>query len=223
VTCQTFIWLGRERLTNEDLYKRGSANYEFSDFRTKRETKFSIGLISDTFRLFCLHLTLRIHHVSYGKKLRGNHCKIKNKGKIELGNHVFLHSYPDGVSCRTALLAHSNSSLIKIGDNCVLNGTTIHSRKAVIIGNDCMFGPGVIVVDNDSHNTSTDPTVRRFGKIAEEPVIIGSNVWVGMHSIILKGVHIGDNSIIAAGSVVSKSIPDNQLFGGNPAVFIKKL
>ena len=86
-----------------------------------------------------------------------------------------------------------------------------------------MFGPGVIILDNDSHNISTNPITRRFGKIAEDKVIIGNNVWIGMYSIILKGVQIGNNSIIAAGSIVSKSIPSNQLFGGNPARFIKKL
>lgn len=191
--------------------------------KTKQATKFSLSSISAIFKLFCLHIRLRIRRVSYGKDLRGNACLIKNKGRIELGNHVFLHSYPDGALFRTALLTHCDSSLIKIGDNCVLNGTTIHSRKAVIIGNDCMFGPGVVIIDNDSHNLSTNPMVRKFGKIAEESVIIGDNVWVGMHSIILKGVHIGDNSIIAAGSVVSKNIPSNQIFGGNPAMCIKKL
>lgn len=86
-----------------------------------------------------------------------------------------------------------------------------------------MFGPGVVILDNDSHNISIDPVVRRTGKIAESPVVIGNNVWIGMRSIIMKGVRIGDNSIIAAGSVVTKDVPSNQLFGGNPASFLKKL
>jgi len=120
-------------------------------------------------------------------------------------------------------LAHLTGSLIKIGDNCFLNGTVIHARETVIIGNNCMFGPGVVILDNDSHNTSIEPAVRRSGEINVIPVIIGNNVWVGMHSIIMKGVHIGDNSIIASGSVVTKDVPSNQLYGGNPAKFIKKL
>lgn len=164
-----------------------------------------------------------MHGVVYGRKLRGNPCKIKNRGKIELGNNVFLNSYPDGELYKTGLLAHLTSSLIKIGDNCSLNGTVIHSRDSVIIGDNCMFGPGVVILDNDSHNISIDPVVRRTGKIAESPVVIGNNVWIGMRSIIMKGVRIGDNSIIAAGSVVTKDVPSNQLFGGNPASFLKKL
>jgi acetyltransferase-like isoleucine patch superfamily enzyme len=148
---------------------------------------------------------------------------MRNKGKIELGNSVFLNSYPDGELYRTGLMAYFPSSIIRIGDNCSLNGTIIHSRNAVIIGDNCMFGPGVVILDNDSHNTSIDPERRRQGKISESPVTIGNNVWVGMRSIIMKGVQIGDNSIIAAGSIVIKSVPPNTLFGGNPAAFIKKL
>jgi acetyltransferase-like isoleucine patch superfamily enzyme len=191
--------------------------------KTKQKIWLYMKLVPDASRLFFLHVQLRIHGVAYGKKLRGNPCIIRNKGKIELGHNVFLNSYPDGVLYKTGLMAHLTSSLIKIGDNCSLNGTIVHSRNAVIIGNNCMFGPGVVILDNDSHNPSIDPERRRQGKISESPVIIGNNVWVGMRSIIMKGVHIGDNSIIAAGSIVTKNVPNNQLFGGNPATFIKIL
>ena len=191
--------------------------------QTKQKALLYVALIPTAFRLLLLHIQLRRHRVIYGKKLRGNPCIIRNKGKIELGNGVFLNSYPDGELYKTGLLAHLNSSSIRIGDNCSLNGTVIHSRNTVIIGNNCMFGPGVVILDNDSHNTSVDPERRRHGKIGESPVIIGNNVWIGMHSIIMKGVHIGDNSIIAAGSVVTKSVPSNSLFGGNLADFIKEL
>ncbi|WP_262710533.1 acyltransferase [Dinghuibacter silviterrae] len=53
------------------------------------------------------------------------------------------------------------------------------------------------------------------------PVKIGDNVFIGMDSIILKGVTIGSNVVVAAGSVVARDIPDNQIWGGNPAKFIR--
>jgi acetyltransferase-like isoleucine patch superfamily enzyme len=190
--------------------------------RWNRE-RMSLSLARDSLLLLGLRLNLRIHGVVYGEKLRGNWCIVRNKGKIELGKNVYLNSYPEGELYKTGLLAHLNSSRIKIGNRCSLNGTVIHSRNAVIIGDNCMFGPGVVILDNDSHNTSIDPIMRRSGKIADSPVIIGDNVWVGMRSIVLKGVHIGDNSIIAAGSVVTKSFPGNSLIGGNPAAFIREL
>jgi acetyltransferase-like isoleucine patch superfamily enzyme len=61
------------------------------------------------------------------------------------------------------------------------------------------FSPKVVTPDTESHYISINPTVHRFGKIAKEAVIIGNNVSLDMHSIILKGIHIRDNSIIAAG------------------------
>lgn len=190
---------------------------------SKQKVQRYVTLIPQAFKLVLLHIQLNIHGVVYGKKMRGNPCIIRNKGSITLGNRVFLNSCPGGEMFRTGLMAYFPYSQIRIGDNCLLNGTLIHSRKEVIIGENCLFGPGVVILDNDSHNTSTDPIVRRTGKIAESAVVIGNNVWVGMHSIIMKGVHIGDNSIIAAGSVVTKDVPPNQLFGGNPAKFLKKL
>ena len=54
------------------------------------------------------------------------------------------------------------------------------------------------------------------------PVIISNNVWIGMNATILKGVTIGENSVVAAGAVVTKSVPANVVVGGNPAIIIKE-
>lgn len=180
-------------------------------------------LIKSYFLLFILHINLRINGVIYGTKIVGNRCIIDNRGHIELGNNVILNSYPDGELYKTGLITQNDSALIKIGNNCGLNGTIIRARIKIIIGDNCKFGHGTIILDSNSHNTSIDPLIRSTGKSIDSPVIIGNNVWVGMHSIILKGVHIGDNSIIAAGSVVTKNVPSNKLYGGNPAKFIKNI
>ena len=189
----------------------------------KRTAFFYLMNLHLAFQLLGLHISLLSHHVKYGKRIRGNRCIIHNKGKIKIGDNVSLNSFPNGELYKTGLFTHLERSQIRIGNYCDLNGAIIHSRNSVTIGDNCMFGPGVIILDNDSHNTSIDPVQRRIGNITDTPVVIGNNVWVGMRSIILKGVHIGDNSIIASGSVVTKSVPNNQLYGGNPAVFIKML
>ena len=171
-----------------------------------------------------LRLNLRLHRVTFGKNLQGNQCKIQSRGSIELGNNVDLWSYPDGENYKTCLLTYLPSSSIKIGNNCTLNGTVIHSRSKVVIGENCMFGAGVVIMDSNFHSTSRDPAIRRPPDYAvDRPVVLGNNVWVGRNSIILKGVSIGDNSIVAAGSIVTRDIPPNQLFGGNPAQFIRIL
>jgi acetyltransferase-like isoleucine patch superfamily enzyme len=171
-----------------------------------------------------LRLNLRVKGVVYGKNLKGNRCKIQAWGRIEMGDNVELWSYPDGESYQTCLLTWLSSSSIRIGNNCILNGTVIHSRSKVIIGDNCMFGAGAVIMDSDFHSTTINPAIRRRAvEVVDRPVVLGNNVWVGRNAIILKGVHIGDNSVIAAGSIVTKSVPSNQMFGGNPAHFIRVL
>lgn len=170
-----------------------------------------------------LHLKLRMHRVKYGRRVLGNSCNIINKGTIVIGNNVSINSFPNGEMFKVGFFAYFKDSEIRIGDRCNLNGTIIFCRKKIHIGDYCMFGAGVVVSDNSSHNASIDPIIRRTGKINEAPVIIEDNVWVGRRSIIMKGVTIGRNSIITPASVVIKDVLPNSLYGGNPAKFIKTL
>ena len=174
------------------------------------------------FHLLNLHYKLKKHGVIYGKKLRGNRISLKNIGNIQIGDSVSLNSYPDGDIYKTGLLTHYKDSIIVIGNNCNLNGTMIHCNSSVSIGSFCMFGPGTKIVDNDSHRVSTDITERR--KVPKSnPITIEDNVWIGMNSLVLKGVNIGKNSIVAANSVVTKNVPENVLVVGNPAKIIKAI
>tara|TARA_R110002049_G_scaffold75916_1_gene195375 strand:- start:8323 stop:8874 length:552 start_codon:yes stop_codon:yes gene_type:complete len=172
--------------------------------------------------LLVLHYKLKTHGVVYGEKLRGNRIALKNVGNIKLGDHVSLNSYPDGDIYKTGLLTYFKESIIVIGNNCNLNGTIIHCNNRVTIGSNCMFGPGTKIVDNDSHRISIDICERRKVPISN-PITIEDNVWIGMNSLVLKGVSIGKNSIIAAHSVVTKNVPENVLVAGNPAKIIKTL
>ncbi|WP_348983256.1 acyltransferase [Motilimonas sp. E26] len=172
--------------------------------------------------ILLLRVRLSLHGVTYGSKLKGKSVIISNIGNIKIGNNVNLNSFPDGEPFKTGLQAHCKDSKISIGNNCLLNGTRIHCRTQVSIEDNCMFGPGCKIVDNDSHRTSIDVMKRREPP-ESSPIIIRNNVWVGMNSLILKGVEIGENSIVAANSVVTKSVPKNTLVAGNPARIIKKL
>ncbi len=123
--------------------------------------------------------------------------------------------------CRLKLTVVQDG-IIRIGNNVVLNGTVITSTKRIEIEDNTIIAPNVIIVDSDFHNQW--PPEKRFDlSISENDkgVQIGKNVWIGMNSIILKDVSIGDNSIIGAGSVVSKSIPNNVIAAGNPAKVVK--
>lgn len=124
---------------------------------------------------------------------------------------------------RCKILVYPNA-LLKIGVNVGMSNTTIVATKSIELGNNLIIGGGTTIVDSDFHslNPSYWHTSADELHMKSSPVRINDNVFIGMDSIILKGVTIGNNVIIAAASVVSKNIPDNEIWGGNPAVFIKK-
>ena len=90
----------------------------------------------------------------------------------------------------------------------------------MIIGDDVEIGPKVSFFDQD-HQYSRDKLIREQLSLIKK-IKIGNDCWIGSGSIILKGVELGNGSIIGAGSVVIKSIPDMEIWAGNPAKFIKK-
>lgn len=92
----------------------------------------------------------------------------------------------------------------------------IECRNRITIGAGAAIGPDVIIRDNDGHRLTTD------AHDAVSHVTIGKKVWVGARSIILKGVTIGDGSIVAAGSLVINDVPANCLVGGVPAKIIRR-
>lgn len=171
--------------------------------------------------LFTL-IKLKLHGVKFHYKVLGNSFYLNNRGSISLGNKVSLYSFTNGTSYRTSLTTYFPEAEIEIGNNCNINGTVIHCNQLVKIGNNCMFGPGTVICDNDSHRISIDPVERRKRAVSK-PIILEDNVWIGMNCIILKGVTIGENSIIAAGSVVVNNIPPNSVAGGNPAKVLKQI
>lgn len=155
--------------------------------------------------------------------MRGDKIQIQNNGKIKLGDKVLLYSSARGHPYICGLYTNKKNAEINIGNQSRISGANIFCRNKIIIGNHCRIGPGTIIADNDFDMNSINPTMQFKWKNKEKPIIIGNNVWIGMHSIISKGVTIGDNTIIASGSIVTTDVPSNCMIGGNPATIIKKL
>jgi acetyltransferase-like isoleucine patch superfamily enzyme len=108
---------------------------------------------------------------------------------------------------------------LKIGKNVFFNsGVKIQDQGGVTIEDGALIGHNVVIA---TLNHSLDPNQR--GNLIPAPVHIGRNVWVGANATICKGVTIGDGAVIAAGAVVTKDVPDNTVYGGVPAKFIKKI
>lgn len=109
---------------------------------------------------------------------------------------------------------------VELGDCSSLNHGAWISNDT-IIGADVMMGPYVMILSGSHNFDRLDIPMREQGAPARRAVIIQDDVWVGAKSIILPGVTIGAHSIIGAGSVVTKDVPEYAIVGGSPAKFIK--
>jgi acetyltransferase-like isoleucine patch superfamily enzyme len=108
---------------------------------------------------------------------------------------------------------------LKIGKNVFFNaGVKIQDQGGVTIGDGALIGHNVVLATLDH---SLDPNHR--GNLIPAPIHIGKNVWVGANATICKGVTIGNGAVIAAGAVVTTDVPENTVYGGVPAKFIKKI
>lgn len=152
--------------------------------------------------------------------------KKVGSGSIIIGKNVninsSLHADPIGGETKTILYVRKGG-IIEIGDGCGISNTAIVSESHVRIGSLTNVGGGTKIYDTDFHSISSKVRLNGDYNIKTRPVIVGSRVFIGAHCIIMKGVSIGDGAVIGAGSVVTKDVPANEIWAGNPAKFCKKV
>ncbi|NLH15136.1 MAG: acyltransferase [Phycisphaerae bacterium] len=144
------------------------------------------------------------------------HVEIAEGSKMGGRNSV---RYGDGT---ILLQARDPKSHIRIGKNCAFsNNVSIISMESVEIGDDCLIGELVSIMDSDFHGIDSDK--RRSDFVHSAPVKLENNVWLGSRVIVQKGVTIGANSIITPNAVVTSSVPPNTIAGGIPAKVIRSI
>jgi acetyltransferase-like isoleucine patch superfamily enzyme len=137
--------------------------------------------------------------------------------RIHLGQHVHMMALRDAP---IRLAVFEGMGEIRVGDHVLMNpGVRIVSADSITIGKDCMLAMHCHLSDADWH----DVDHRIFAPGKTRAINIGNNVWLGDGVRVLKGVTIGDNTIVGAGSVVVKSLPEGVIAAGNPAVVIDHL
>lgn len=138
--------------------------------------------------------------------------------RICIGDNCVFNSSnlfnPRGIT-HCILQTATDNAKIEIGNNCGFSGVSIVANYRVIIGNNVTVGANTCIGDRDGHP-------EKLGT-KDAPVEIKDNVFIGMHCLILKGVTIGENSVIGAGSVVTKDIPANCIAAGVPCKVIRQL
>jgi acetyltransferase-like isoleucine patch superfamily enzyme len=112
----------------------------------------------------------------------------------------------------------SPGSRLILGRNVGLSAAVLVAARSIEIGADTQIGSGAMIVDNDLHSRDATGCWGELDPSEARPVKIGARVFIGARAIILKGVTLGDDSIVGAGAVVTKSVPDGFLAVGNPAV-----
>lgn len=149
---------------------------------------------------------------------------LTGPGSIHFAKGVKLGvtSSPYQLSTYCYIEARRKESAVRIGNHtCINNNAAIISDGAGIeIGDDVLIGTSVQIYDSDFH--TIDPA-RRSDIPQSMPVKIGNNVFIGASVTILKGVEIGDNSVIASNAVVVANIPADSVAAGNPAKVIRSL
>lgn len=175
-------------------------------------------------------LKFKANGIKFGNKLRvSGQIGICNKGDCRIGDHFICTSgtmaNAMGRNMRSYIKTESSANLL-IGNNVGISSSCLWCAKFISIGNNVKIGALTIITDTDSH--SLDYKLRRdyttdTKNAKTSPVIIEDDVFIGTSSIICKGVTIGARSIIGAGSVVTRSIPSDEIWAGNPARFVRSI
>lgn len=152
---------------------------------------------------------------------------ISNCGKMQIGKGVVINSgcYPNPVGYSDSrLYTERADSVLEIGDNTGMSNVMIYAASKISIGCGVMIGAETVIMDTDFHSPDLIITgTNDRGTATPKPIKIKDNAFIGTKCIILKGVSIGKGSVIGAGSVVAHDVPENEIWAGNPAKFIRKI
>ena len=143
---------------------------------------------------------------------RGLELEVGRRGRLELGRFVWIG---DGTKIRC------HEGRVEIGSKTVMGQEcTISAYQRVRIGEQCVIADRAMFIDFDHGVVEVERPIRLQG-IYKRDVEVGSNVWIGYGACILRGVRVGDNSIVGTNSVVTKDVPANAVVGGIPARVIR--
>lgn len=182
-------------------------------------------------------LWFKLIGVKYGAGMKVyDKVYVLGKGNITIGDDFKFTSggsiNPICRNIRGTMFVPSPESQIEIGDRVGISSACLWAKERITIGNDVNIGGDCLIMDNDAHPHGFIERRRVYKEgvkgdaydkiIPTSPIEIDDDVWIGARCQILKGVHIGARSIIAAGSVVTKDVPPDCIAGGNPCRIIAR-
>lgn len=154
---------------------------------------------------------------------------VTKNGIVVIGNNFKMNntkgSNPIGREAKCSFVI-SNSGVLRIGNNVGMSGCSIVCANSVQIDDNVKIGGNTCIYDTDFHSLAFEDRINfQLDKLntKTKKVHLKKNSFIGAHTLILKGVTVGENGVVGAGSTLTKSIPENQIWAGNPAIFIKNL
>lgn len=148
---------------------------------------------------------------------------------IRMGKNVVLTSNSEvnlaGINHPVIIATYSKDSVVILEDNVGISGASINCVTKCVLKNGVMIGANVNIWDTDFHPVEVALRKKQLSiqDAQTAPIVIEKNVWIGANSTILKGVTIGENTVVGAMSLVNKSLPSNSICAGNPAKRIKSI
>jgi acetyltransferase-like isoleucine patch superfamily enzyme len=164
-------------------------------------------------------LEVKRHYYSlrYPRVRLGPGVSIKGRLKVKGGTRVDI-----GAGSRLGKqVLITGPGKVTVGSNTLLNGCWIGSAQDVRIGDRCLISD-CDISDSDYHNLPPELRHEPAGPRVVSPIVIGDNVWIGAHAIVLKGVHIGTDSVVGAGTVVRSDVEPGTVVVGNPQQVVKR-
>lgn len=171
-------------------------------------------------------LLLRGKGVKFGRNLQViGTLDIRGRGSVTIGdNFCFVSGESVNPICSNVhgcFYTENPDARIVIGDNVGMSSTRIWVSRSLSVGDHVKIGGMVLIMDTDVHPMDAHARRTTSEGTVSAPIVIEDDVWIGAHSIILKGVTIGARTVIGAGSVVTKSIPADCVAAGNPCRVIR--
>lgn len=148
-------------------------------------------------------------------------CKFGYQFKFNSGKHHNMIGRP-----QPCYFVVGRGAQLTIGNNVGLSSSAFACYEKITISDNVRIGGGCVLYDTDFHSLDVNERTsapENKKNVKTKPIFIKRGAFIGGHSMILKGVIIGENSVVGAGSVVVKSIPDNEVWAGNPAKFIRRI
>ncbi|MFQ5699103.1 MAG: acyltransferase [Myxococcota bacterium] len=146
------------------------------------------------------------------ERQEGNQIRLGAGAHVRLERDVWLRT-----ECGPNRITAFPGATIRVGARSLVNGAMLHAKRSIEIGEDASIGFGVRILDADLHDLD------RSHPEQVDPVTLGDRVWVGADALILRGVHIGDDVVVGARSVVTHDLPARVLALGVPAQPVREI